>query len=171
MVFKCGQEVSAVEDQEHNVDAAVAGVKGFAKTYVHSLDSKQRLTIPSVWREVVGVPKMLYVLRGIKVRCLCVYPAREFDRRLEKLRTLSIGDLKGRQLLRTLASRSDQVTWDSQGRIRISDELLEFADLRNQVVLAPAFDTFELWNPDLWKEQARVMDDDALVEALQYIGL
>ncbi|MBN1268685.1 MAG: hypothetical protein JXB04_03785 [Kiritimatiellae bacterium] len=150
---------------------AAVGVKGFAKTFVHSLDSKKRLTIPAVWREVVGVPKMLYVLPGIKVRCLCVYPAREFDCRLEKLRTLSIGDLKGRQLLRTLASRSDQLTWDSQGRIRISDELLEYADLQNQVVLSAAFDTFELWNPDLWKQQAGVMDDEALAEALKYIGL
>ncbi len=142
----------------------------FVNTYTHTLDSKKRLTIPSEWRELVGVPGRLLVLPGIKVRCLCLYPAHEITRRLEKLRSLSIADAKGRQLARTLAARSDFVPWDSQGRIRIKDELLEYAGLENVVVLVGAFDRFELWNPDRWKEESGAVDDPALEEAALYVG-
>ena len=148
----------------------LAGHGVFVNTYSHSLDSKKRLTIPSDWRELVGAPRRLFVLPGVTVKCLCVYPAREMTRRLEKLRNLSIADEKGRQLARTLASRSDLVPWDSQGRIRIKDELLDFADLVNQVVLVGTFDGFELWSPDQWKQQSGSMDQMGLGEAARYVG-
>ena len=149
-------------------DTAGQGV--FVNTYTHSLDSKKRLTVPSDWRELAGIPKRLFVLPGVNDPCLCVYPAREMTRRLEKLRNLSIADEKGRQLARLLASRSDLVPWDSQGRIRIKDELLDYADLLNQVVLVGTFDGFELWSPDRWKEQVTSVDQPQLGDAARYVG-
>jgi MraZ protein len=148
----------------------LSGQGVFVNTYTHSLDSKKRLTIPSDWRELVGVPRRLFVLPGVNVKCLCVYPAREMTRRLEKLRNLSIADEKGRQLARTLASRSDLVPWDSQGRIRIKDDLLDFAELANQVILVGTFDGFELWSPDKWKQQIGSTDQTGLGEAARYVG-
>ena len=91
-------------------------------------------------------------------------------RRLEKLRNLSIADIQGRQLARTLASRSDLVPWDSQGRIRIKDDLLDYAALVNQVVLVGTFDGFELWSPEKWKEQTSSVDQPKLGEAARYVG-
>ena len=142
----------------------------FVNTYIHSLDPKKRLTIPSDWRELVGVPRRLFVLPGVNDKCLCVYPAREMTRRMERLRNLSIADRKGRQLARTLASRSDLVAWDSQGRIRIKDDLLNYADLTNQVVLSGAIDSFELWNMDQWNEDQAKVDQESLGEAARYVG-
>jgi MraZ protein len=142
----------------------------FVNTYVHSLDPKKRLTVPSDWRELVGVPRKLLVLPGIKEKCLCVYPAREMVPRMEKLRKLSIADEKGRRLARTLASLSDLAPWDSQGRVRIKDSLLEYAGLKNQVVLAGTFDGFELWNPDNWSTAVDVTDLGELEEAAKYVG-
>ncbi len=159
-----------MEDRDIAGAGELAGQGVFVNQYVHSLDSKKRLTIPSDWRELVGVPRRLFVLPGVNDKCLCVYPAREMTRRMERLRNLSIADEKGRQLARTLASRSDLVPWDSQGRVRIKDELLAFAGLTNQVVLVGTFDGFELWNPDQWKEQSGSMDQPRLGEAARYVG-
>lgn len=141
----------------------------FVNTYVHTMDPKKRLTIPSDWRELVGVPNRLFVLPGVNDKCLCVYPAREMTRRMERLRNLSIADRKGRQLARTLASRSDLVPWDSQGRIRVKNDLLEFAELEKDVVLVGTFDGFELWNPETWKSIAE-LDQKSLGEAAKYVG-
>jgi MraZ protein len=163
------QKVVIVEER----DIARTGEAGqgvFVNTYTHSLDSKKRLTIPSDWRELAGVERRLFVLPGVNDKCLCVYPAREMTRRLEKLRNLSIADEKGRHLARTLASRSDLVPWDSQGRIRIKDDLLNFAGLVNQVVLVGTFDGFELWTPDLWKEQQQSAERSGLGDAARYVG-
>ena len=159
-----------MEDRDHSTAGELAGQGVFVNTYTHSLDSKRRLTIPADWRELAGVPRRLFVLPGVNDKCLCVYPAREMTRRLEKLRNLSIADDQGRQLARTLASRSDLVPWDSQGRIRIKDELLEYAGLVNQVILVGTFDGFELWNPDRWKEKTGSMDSRQLGDAARYVG-
>lgn len=142
----------------------------FVNTYAHSLDGKKRLTIPSDWRELAGAPGRLFVLPGVNDKCLCVYPAREMTRRMERIRNLSIADAKGRHLARALASRSDLVPWDSQGRIRIKDPLLDYADLQREVVLVGTFDGFELWNPDRWAEQEGGFDANGLGEAAQYVG-
>lgn len=165
-----GQEETVVDQQGSGYGGYGEPEGVFVNTYVHSLDPKKRLTVPSDWRELVGVPRRLFVLPGVNDQCLCVYPAREMTRRMERLRNLSIADRKGRQLARTLASRSDLVPWDSQGRIRIKDDLLNYAGLVNQVVLVGTFDGFELWNIDQWNEQQKTLDQDSLGEAAQYVG-
>ncbi len=142
----------------------------FVNTYTHYLDSKRRLTIPAVWRELVGVPRRLFVLQGVNDQCLCVYPARELIRRMERLRNLSIADEQGRQFARALASRAELVPWDSQGRIRIKDDLMAFAGIENEVVMAGTFDVFELWSPERWKEKTGPSDPVRMREAARYVG-
>lgn len=155
-------------DSQVNIDPSGMGV--FVNTYTHALDSKKRLTIPSDWRELVGASRRLFVLPGVNDKCLCVYPAREMARRLENIGRLPISDVKGRQFARALASRSDLVPWDAQGRIRIKDELLDYASLENQVVLVGTFDGFELWSPDQWNEQDGSSGMESLKAAAEYVG-
>ena len=148
----------------------VLGSGGFTSNFLHALDPKKRLTIPSVWRAEVGVPKSLYVLPGLNnEKCLYVYPAREMAKRLDKFRKIGIGDKKARLFARILASRSDLVAWDSQGRIRIKDELLTGAKITDQVKLVGAFDRFELWSPELWQEASASVDATTMDEAVRYL--
>ena len=142
----------------------------FVGRFTHSLDPKKRLTVPREWRAQVVEPCSLYVLPDVHQTCLCVFQGSEMVRRLERMRHHSIADRKARQFARVLASQSDIVTWDSQGRIRIKDELLSFAGLDEQIVLIGAFDCFELWSPDQLAK-AGGLDRDSLREAAQYVGL
>lgn len=158
--------------QQHDIERPepVLGSGGFASSFLHALDPKKRLTIPSIWRAEVGAPKSLYVLPGLKnEKCLYVYPAREMAKRLDKFRKIGIGDIKARLFARILASSSDLVTWDSQGRIRIKDELLALAHLADQVKLVGAWDRFELWNPEIYKQTLEAIDPATLDEAVQYL--
>ena len=138
--------------------------------FTHSMDPKKRLTIPSEWRESAGAPHGLYVLPDLEGRgFLIVFPAREMVRRLQSIRNLSIADVKGRQFARMLGSRSQLASWDTAGRIRINDSLLEHAKLSDQIALVGAIDHFELWNPELWKRDNTSRGAD-LGEAARYVG-
>lgn len=142
---------------------------GFVDHFLHSLDPKKRLTIPSEWRDRLVGPPNLYVLPGLRgEKCLYVYPASEMAPRLEKLRKMGIGDKKARVFARTLASRSDLVSFDSQGRIRIKDELLDYAGLTSQVELIGLFNHFELWNPEQSKAVGSV-DEATMEDAVRYV--
>lgn len=149
-----------------------ATLGAFVSSYLHALDPKKRLTIPSVWRDRVGSPPGLYILPGLHDdKCLYVFPAREIAQRLEKIRTIGIGDKKARAFTRIFASQSDLIPeWDIQGRIRIKDELLDYAKLTEQVQMVGALDHFQLWNPELWKSVS-VLDSTSMEDAMRYIGL
>lgn len=158
-----------MDESGASLDREIKGQGMFVSTFRHSLDPKRRLTIPSEWRAQVGEPRGLYVLPDVHHRCLCVLPAKAILPRLERMKQHSIADMKARQFARTLASQSDLVTWDTQGRIRVKDDLLDFAGLKDDVALVGAFDSFELWNPDRLKEQGG-MDPSGLQEAARYVG-
>jgi MraZ protein len=147
--------------------AQVPGV--FVGNYHHCLDPKKRLTIPSEWRDYVGTPTSLYVLPGVEHKYLVVFPAREMVQRLQRIRNLSIADARARQFARILGSQSQLAPWDSQGRIRIKDELLEFAQLKDHVALVGAIEGFELWNPELWKTVGSV-SHGGLADVAKYVG-
>ena len=141
----------------------------FVSSFAHSLDPKRRLTIPAEWREQVGEPTSLYVMPDIHEKCLLVYPASEMMLRIKNMRQHGMADKKARYFFRALASQSDLVNWDSQGRIRIKDDLLSLASLTDQVKMVGAFDRFELWCPDLYREVGPI-DGDGLRDAAQYVG-
>ena len=164
-----GEQRGVVEQKDAILDEEVRGQGVFVSQFKHGLDSKRRLTIPSQWRAQVGSPKSLYVLPDIQHKCLCVFPSSEITHRLGRIRQYPIGDTKAREFARVLAAQSDLISWDSQGRIRIKDELLAFAQIEDEVVLVGAFDRFELWNPEQLKK-AGGLDQSKLADAAKYVG-
>ncbi|NLB65018.1 MAG: hypothetical protein GX803_00910 [Lentisphaerae bacterium] len=141
----------------------------FVGRYTHSLDGKKRVTIPADWRESAVEP-VLFVLPGVNEKCLYVYTAREMAQRLEKVRSASVANVQAQKFLRDFFSRADRVILDSQGRIRVKDELLDYAGIINQMVLVGIGSRFELWSPESWNEQSTQLDQSQFAEAAQYIG-
>jgi MraZ protein len=142
----------------------------FVGNFTHLLDPKKRLTIPAEWREHVGTPNSLYVLPDVENgHYLLVFPAREMVRRLQAIRSHSISDTRARQFTRILGSQSQLAPWDTAGRIRVNDDLLGYGNLSDSVVLAGAFDHFELWSPERWKS-VRAAGAADLGEAARYVG-
>jgi len=158
-----------MEASETILESEILGQSGFVGQFTHTLDPKRRLTIPSAWRAQVGTPKSLFVLPDLYAKCLCVFPGAEMQRMLEKVRKVPYSDQKGRTFFREIGRQSDLITWDSQGRIRISDRLLDFAGLDSQALLYGAFDNFQLWRPENWKGSQGI-DQLSLQEAARSIG-
>jgi MraZ protein len=153
-----------------DIEQKVTAFSGiFVSRYSHCLDPKKRLTIPSEWRDQVGAPNSLYILPDVHCKCISVFPASDMMQRIQALKKYSITDKAARQFLRTLASQSDMVVWDAQGRIRIKDELLLEAGISEQVELVGAFDHFEIWNPDNYR--ANRGSGQNLKDAAKYVGL
>ena len=140
----------------------------FVSKFTHALDPKKRLTIPSDWRTQVMPENSFYVLPDMQSKCLVVFPVKEIERRMEKLRNHAMADQRARQFARVLAAQSDLVQWDTQGRIRIKDELLDFADLKDVVEMVSAFDRFELWSPDRYAENKK--GGTSIEDAATYVG-
>lgn len=159
------------KDNKMGVEAFLGLHNVFVDTFVHALDAKKRLTIPSEWRSLVGPPERLFVLPSSVERCLDVYPVRTMAELLNNMPKTSATDSEGQSRLREISANANLVPWDAQGRIRIKDNLLDYAELTSDVVLVGVFNRFELWSPKLWKQKQPVIDQQKLGMAVRSVGL
>ena len=136
---------------------------------VHNLDPKKRLTIPSEWRDDLGDTGFVYVMSDPFEKCLDLVPQAEMEARLEKLRQKALFDPALGRALQTIGANSEKLAFDVQGRIRICDRLLRFANLTTTVAMVGAVRMIKLWDPAALAPEAEV-DQGALRDAILAAG-
>lgn len=169
--MKCHKRESQVERRSQKDLEERPSAQFFVGQYRHALDPKQRLTIPSEWRAIVGAPSQVFVIPAVGERHLFVYPARSLAPRLQNVHNISMADPEGRNYLRIMGSRSELLSWDTQGRIRVRDELLAYAGVKGEAVLVGNWEGFEIWNPDAWVRLEASAGEEELRKATKYVGM
>jgi MraZ protein len=139
----------------------------FLNQYQHSFDDKGRLTIPSKFRELPA--EGAFVVQGLD-RNLMVLPPPVFQILYDRLMALNLTDQTARLLRRIILGNALRVTPDGAGRILLSQNLKEFAELKQNVVFVGQGDYFEIWSPELWTEQD-VQVSDAETNAQRFAAL
>ena len=139
----------------------------FLNQYQHSFDDKGRLTIPSKFRELPA--DGAFVVQGLD-RNLMVLPPPVFQVLYDRLMAMSLTDPTARLLRRIILGNALQVVPDGVGRILLQPNLKEFASLKENVVFVGQGDYFEIWSPELWKEQ-EVQVSDAGTNAQRFAAL
>ena len=141
-----------------------------------ALDGRSRFTVPAQWRQVLGGPEYLFVMPDPVRRCLNIIPVQEMSARLAKLREKALFDPRMAEILHTIGENSEQVALDVQGRIRVSDRLLEFIGAKEKkdgrhggVTLVGAIRKIEIWR-QLPAAAAESIDQAAFGAALQEAG-
>lgn len=139
----------------------------FRGQYEHSLDSKDRITIPARFRAALagGV-----VLSASFDPCVDVYPVDQFARfEANFLSGLNPLTREGRILKRRVYARSEEIELDSAGRIRLPRHLIEHAKLEGPCVVVGAGDHLEIWGAEGWAPEESEMDAKAN-ETAQRLG-
>lgn len=128
----------------------------FLGQYRHTLDSKDRLTVPARYRELLEGGA--FVLQGFD-RNLMVMTDAAFDTIRKRVQGMSLTDPMTRLLRRLVFSTADRVDLDKSGRILIPQFLRESAQLQTDVVLVGAGDYFEIWASEPWADQNTQLQD------------
>lgn len=131
----------------------------FRGQHEHSLDSKDRLTIPSKLRSQLagGV-----VVSASFDPCVEIWPADGFDEysaRVQATTNPLAGD--ARLIRRRIQSMSSDGELDSAGRVRIPGNLLKHADLSGPCMVVGVGDHLEVWSPERWDAQETEMESKA----------
>jgi MraZ protein len=131
----------------------------FRGQHEHSLDAKDRITIPARFRAALADGVVL--AQGLDP-CVEVYPVAayaEFEQRF--LAGLNPFDRDGRMMQRRFHSRSVDESLDSAGRIRLPRHLIEHAGLEGTCIVAGVMNRIEIWNPARWAEENARIDAGA----------
>ena len=117
----------------------------FIGEYHHNIDEKNRLIMPSKFREVLG--DSFIVTRGMD-SCLFVYPKESWDNLTNELNTLSFTKKDVRAFQRFFLSGATICEFDKQGRINIASPLADYATLSKECVIIGVNDRIEIWAKD-----------------------
>jgi MraZ protein len=141
----------------------------FRGHYEHSLDSKDRLTVPARFRAALADGVVLCA--GLDP-CIEVYPTAEYGRFEEQV----LGELNplsraGRMMRRRFHGRSHDGELDAAGRVRIPGHLIAHASLEEgPCVVIGVADHLEIWNQRSWAEHDAEIDATAAEIAEELAG-
>jgi MraZ protein len=124
----------------------------------HTLDDKNRLTLPAKLREQLGA--QIVVSRGLD-GCLYVYSQGEWARLAERVGSLDPFSREARTMQRWFFASGSDAELDKQGRMVIPATLLANAAIGREVTVAGVYDHLEIWDRAAWREQQQTVEGSA----------
>lgn len=110
-------------------------------TYTNTLDSKKRVIFPAKFREDLGET---FVITVNVDRCLSAYSLDEWEKYKKNL--MSLPKTRVKDITRFICGLAMKATPDSQGRVGLSKELVEYADIESGVTFIGCGDRVEIWD-------------------------
>ena len=142
----------------------------FRGLYEHSLDSKDRLTVPARFRSALADGVVLS--KGLDP-CVDVYTPDAFEKVSETyLAPHSPFSADARKMRRRFHGGSFDEKLDSAGRVRLPGPLVDHAGLKGPCVIVGAGDNLEIWNAKTWARHESELDAAAteIAESLADAG-
>lgn len=124
------------------------GFDMFIGEYHHNMDDKNRLIVPSKFREKLG--EHFIVTRGIE-NCLFVYSEEDWEKIVKKLETLPFTKKDAREFMRFFLSGATDLEFDKQGRISIATPLVNYANIKKECVIVGVGERLEIWAAEAWE--------------------
>ncbi|MBQ8671982.1 MAG: division/cell wall cluster transcriptional repressor MraZ [Alphaproteobacteria bacterium] len=131
----------------------------FMDTIINKVDAKGRVSLPSDYRAIVKeLSSEIVCYRSLSAPCIegCLEETLDklatdienatdfFSETQDNLTNLVFGDAR-------------RFTFDSTGRINLSEKLLQHAQITDTAVFVGKGRKFQIWNPQNWqKEEARI---------------
>ncbi len=130
-------------------------------SYKNTIDAKGRVFLPAKFRSYLG--ERIIIVKGAE-GCLVVYTEEKYTEYIERLR--KNGETAAKKYLRFLNLSAVSIEPDAQGRILLTNELREHADLDKDVLFVGMYDTVEIWNEEKAQNSVVGESSDAIDEYL-----
>ncbi|MDP4174852.1 MAG: division/cell wall cluster transcriptional repressor MraZ [Bacteroidota bacterium] len=124
----------------------------FIGSFTYSIDSKGRVSIPAKLRKYVKpeANDTFVMTRGVE-KCIVVYPLDQWKELMDtKLANLNEFNKKEAMFIRAFLQRASEDTLDSQSRLLIPQNLIEYAGIEKEVFILGAIKKIEIWNPVIY---------------------
>ena len=124
----------------------------------HTLDDKNRLTLPAKLREQLG--DAVVVTRGME-GCLNVYAAPEWQTLADRVSAIDPLSRDGREMRRFFFTGAVSGDLDKQGRMVLPTSLLQSVGIDREVTVAGMYDHLEIWDRATWGTQLHEVEGSA----------
>lgn len=125
------------------------GESMFFGSYLHSLDTKGRLVIPSKLHLAIG--QKLFALRGFE-QCLSLYLEPDFNKLISSIDNMDYRSKEARDYIRLSLSSVIEMEIDSHGRIQLPTKVINTYGLSKDIKIIGINDHLELWEINAWEK-------------------
>jgi len=145
-------------------------VKGAGKMLIgkfkNTIDANGRIIFPANFRKDMG--ENIVLAKGLFDKCLCAYSEEEWKRLCDNLKNFP--EAKVRQVKSWLFGSACTLKADKQGRVFISNELIEHAGLEKEVIFVGMESKVELWNADNYDKMYESITPESVADVLTQLG-
>ncbi len=138
----------------------------FVSSYVHTIDSKKRVFVPSKFREELG--DEFYITRKFDA-FLSVYTAEDWEIFVDKISKLPEADAL--DLQEFILGCAQKCVPDASGRIILDERLMKHAKIDKNVVFVGIGKQVRIWSEELWNEREKNRDFDKMRESMRQYNL
>ncbi len=134
--------------------------------YPHTIDSKNRLIIPSKLKEQLGPVVVIMQDTG---GCLSMYSKAEFEEYASELSAKHKHEVK--DIVRYIYSKSIEIQPDAQGRVLLPQEMLDHCGITKNVITVGCGKYAEIWAEERWTEKDLDSEPDDFAARMAELGL
>ena len=142
----------------------------FLGTYFHTVDERNRLSIPKKFRDELGFKAIL--TRGLD-GCLFLYNLEIWEGIVERIRQTPLTKSDARSFARHVLSGAMEVEIDRLGRVIIPSYLKEFAAIEKDIAVLAVGERIEIWSKQQWGNYSKDLAkrSDEVAERLSESGI
>ena len=137
-------------------------MKNFIGTYECKIDDKGRIKLPaSLTKQIEHFADESFVIkRSVFQKCLEVYPMKPWEKLMTKINGLNRFIKQNADFIRMFTAGVKTVEMDNVGRLQISKDLTQYANLTKDIVITSAGELVEIWDKEAYEQVISVSEAD-----------
>lgn len=137
-------------------------MKNFIGTYECKIDDKGRIKLPaSLTKQMEHFADEPFVIkRSVFQKCLEVYPMKPWEKLMTKINGLNRFIKQNADFIRMFTAGVKTVEMDNVGRLQISKDLTQYANLTKDIVITSAGELIEIWDKEAYEQVISVSEAD-----------
>lgn len=137
------------------------GMARFIGEFECKIDSKGRIILPAKLRSQIPDKdaKAMVINRGFE-KCLVLYTSADWNLETQKLSVLNDFNRMARKFIRQFNNGANIVNIDTSSRINIPNNLIEYASLKDDIIISCYNHKIEIWDKKHYEEELKFDDEE-----------
>ena len=126
-------------------------------TYECKADAKGRVMLPTSLRKQLNsvLNEGFVIKRSVFNSCLELYPLAEWDKMVFQVNRLNRFVKKNNDFIRSYMSGLKMLEVDATGRVLVPRDLVAFASIKKEIVLASSVNMIEIWDRESYESSVK----------------
>lgn len=143
----------------------------FLSTFENRIDRKGRLSVPAPFRATLEANHAsLFLYKSLVLPCIEGCGPERISQIVDAIDTMdSLSDEVA--TLTAMLSSAQEMRLDSEGRIMLSSDFIEFSNLDDTALFAGIGRSFQIWHPDVFRQREQAARANAKTNGLPKLTL